>query len=181
MVQFEDFISKCLHQHTFSSMFSDSTSKAHGARILSCSGLGVGAWFTTSLVFLAFRWFFLIFCTALHMQLGLPHPLIAGISWCVYTHPIDPIGIHFLRCAQGNECTITRDAIHDTFVIIGRTFNHIQLLLLMSRLCAYQIWHSHFSWCCHCRPNENGFIFSILHNSRICCLWCSSNQGKDLS
>jgi hypothetical protein len=73
------------------------------------------------------------------MQLGLPHLLIEGIFRCVCTHPIDPMGIHFLCCVQGNECTKTHDAIRDTFVIIVRTFNHIQFLLSMSRLCAYQI------------------------------------------
>jgi hypothetical protein len=32
MVQFEDSILERLHQHTLSSMFFDSTSKAHGAK-----------------------------------------------------------------------------------------------------------------------------------------------------
>jgi hypothetical protein len=45
-----------------------------------------------------------------------------------------------------------------------------------STLC--QRWHSHFSQCCHCRPNLNIFIFLILHNSKICRL--KSSQGKEL-
>jgi hypothetical protein len=36
----------------------------------------------------------------------------------VCTHPIDPIGIHFLRCAHGIKHIGTHDAIHDTFVAI---------------------------------------------------------------
>jgi hypothetical protein len=31
---------------------------------------------------------------------------------------IDPMDIHLLRCAQGNECIEIRDAIHDTFATI---------------------------------------------------------------
>jgi hypothetical protein len=34
------------------------------------------------------------------------------------THPIDPMGIHLLRCILGNECMGTYDVIHDIFVAI---------------------------------------------------------------
>jgi len=60
------------------------------------------------------------------------------------------------------------------------SFNHIQLLSLTNQHCAYQRWHSHFNRCCHCQPNTSGFTFLILCNSRICYLWCSSSQGKEL-
>jgi hypothetical protein len=36
----------------------------------------------------------------------------------VCTHPINPMGIHFLRCVHGNERTRTYDVICDTFVAI---------------------------------------------------------------
>jgi hypothetical protein len=36
----------------------------------------------------------------------------------VCTHPINPMGIHFLRCVHGNERTRTHDVICDTFVAI---------------------------------------------------------------
>jgi hypothetical protein len=52
------------------------------------------------------------------MQLGLPHPSITNIIWCVYTHPIDLMGIHLLRCVDGNECIGTHDVIHNTFAAI---------------------------------------------------------------
>jgi hypothetical protein len=39
MVQLQNSISKRLHHHTFSNMFSNKISKAHRARILSCYGL----------------------------------------------------------------------------------------------------------------------------------------------
>jgi hypothetical protein len=50
------------------------------------------------------------------MWLGLTHPSIASLPQCVCTHPIDPMGIHFLCCAHGNECMGTHDVIHNTFV-----------------------------------------------------------------
>jgi hypothetical protein len=52
------------------------------------------------------------------MELGLPHPLIASIPRCVCTHPIDPMGIHPLHCAHGNERIRTHDTICDTFAAI---------------------------------------------------------------
>jgi len=39
------------------------------------------------------------------------------------THPINPMGIHFLPYAHGNECTKTHDAIHDIFVAIVQDAN----------------------------------------------------------
>jgi hypothetical protein len=47
MVQVQYSISKHLHHHTLSNMFSDKISEAHHARILSCFGPRVGAWLTT--------------------------------------------------------------------------------------------------------------------------------------
>ncbi len=51
--------------------------------------------------------------------LGLPHPSIAGIFWCVCTHPINATSVHFLCCANGNECMGTHDVVRDTFVAIA--------------------------------------------------------------
>jgi hypothetical protein len=54
-------------------------------------------------------------------------------------------------------------------------FNHIQLLSSTNWHCAYQRWHSHLSWHCHCWPNASGFTSPILRNSRICCIKCNSS------
>jgi hypothetical protein len=118
IVQLQDFILEHLLYHTLFNMFSNKTFKAHRVWILSCSGLRVGVWLTTQLVFLTFRLYSPIFPTTLCMQFGLPHLSIAGIPWCVCTHPIDHMGIHFLHCTHGNECTWTHDVVCDTFVTI---------------------------------------------------------------
>jgi hypothetical protein len=120
MVQLQDSISEHLHHHTLSNMFFDGTFKAHYVQILSCSGPWVGIWLTAWQVFPAFRLVSSIFYTTFCTQLGLPHPSIIGIPRCVCTHPIDPMGIHLLRCAHGNECIGTHDAICNTFVAIAR-------------------------------------------------------------
>jgi hypothetical protein len=57
------------------------------------------------------------------MWLGLPHPSILGIPWCVCTHPINPMGIHFLRCVHGNKCTGIHNAIRDNFAVITQDAN----------------------------------------------------------
>ncbi len=36
------------------------------------------------------------------------------------THPVDLMGMHFVRYVHGNECIGTYDAIHDTFATIAR-------------------------------------------------------------
>jgi hypothetical protein len=100
-------------------MFFNETSEAFCAWILSCSSLGVGTWLTTWLVFPVFQLFSPIFCITVCTWLGPPQPSIVGIPWCVCTHPIGPMGVHFLCCVHGNKHTRTHDAIHDTFVVIA--------------------------------------------------------------
>jgi len=143
-----------LHHHTFSSMLSDGKSQAHCVQILSCSRLEASVWFITQLIFSTFWLFSLIFSKTLRTWLGLPHPSIANILQCVCTHPIDLMGIHFLCYVHGKECIGTHDVIRDTFVTIAwnasfshgmktitcASFNHIQLLSLMTRHYAHQRW-----------------------------------------
>jgi hypothetical protein len=44
-----------------------------------------------------------IFSFMMHIGLGLPHPLALGLSHCIYGQPLDPIEIHVLHCAHGEE------------------------------------------------------------------------------
>ncbi len=120
MVQFQDSISKHLHHHTFSNMLFNKTFEAYHAQILSCCDLWVGVWLIIRPIFPTFQLPSLVFCTTFCKQLGLSHLSIASILWCVCTHPIDPMGIHLLCCAHGNERTETHDAICDTFATIAQ-------------------------------------------------------------
>jgi hypothetical protein len=119
MVQLQNSISKHLHHHTFSSMLFNGTSKAHYAQILSCFGPRVGIWRIVRPIFPTFWLFSLFFSFAFRTWLVQPHPSIRGVSWCVCTHPINLMGIHLLRCADGNERIRTHDVIYDTFVAIA--------------------------------------------------------------
>jgi len=55
-----------------------------------------------------------VFSTTLRIQLGLSHPLVLGVSHCICNQPLDPMGIHLLCCAHGEE----RITLHDAFVAI---------------------------------------------------------------
>ncbi len=92
-------------------------SKAHHFRILSCFGLGSSVWLK---VWLIFQLSSLVFSITFWTWFGLPHLSIIGILQCVCTHPIDPMGIHLLSCAQNNEHIKTHDIICDTFPTIAQ-------------------------------------------------------------
>jgi hypothetical protein len=71
------------------------------------------------------------------MWLRLSHLSIASLPLCVCTHPIDPMGIHILRCAHGNERTKTHDAIHDTFVNIVGAITLTHTLVVVTNVWFY--------------------------------------------
>ncbi len=119
MVHLQDSISECLHHHTFINMFFDRILEAHCARILSCSSPWVGICFIVWLIFPTFWLSSPISSILFQTWLRLPHFSIIGIPWCVCTHPIDLMGIHFLRCAHRNECMGTHEVVYDTFVAIA--------------------------------------------------------------
>ncbi len=118
MVWLQDSILECLHHHTLSNILSDMIFEAHCAQILSCSNLGAGVLFMARPIFLGFRLVSLIFSITLRIRLGLLHPSIVYIPWCVCTHPIHFMGIHFLHCVHGNEHIGTHDVVRDIFVVI---------------------------------------------------------------
>ncbi len=111
MVWLQDSILECLHYHTLSNILSNGISKSHCAWILSCFSLGASVCLTTWPIISSFWLTSIIFSTTHWIWLGLPHASIANVPWCICTHPIDPMGIHFLHCAHGNKHTWTHDAI----------------------------------------------------------------------
>ncbi len=58
--------------------------------------------------------FFITLCT----HLGLPHPIVAYLSWCQCGHTIDDLGTHMLQCPCKNECMATNNTFQDIIVII---------------------------------------------------------------
>jgi hypothetical protein len=140
---------------------------------------------------LAFQLSSPVFFTPFHTRLKLTHPSITNIPQCVYTHLIDLMGIHLLRCVHGNECmmqfvTPLPPLCEMWFPCGTRTitcisFNHIQFLESMNQHCVYQRWYLHLNQHYHCQLNASKFISPILRNSKICYFRCNSSQGKELS
>jgi len=60
------------------------------------------------------------------------------------------------------------------------SFNHTQFLSLTNWHCAHQRWNSYLNQFCYGWFNTCSSTFLMLHNSRICCLRCNSNQRKEL-
>ncbi len=52
-----------------------------------------------------------IFSIALHTKLDLSHPLVLGVSHCIYNQPLDLMEIHLLRCTHGGERTMSHDIV----------------------------------------------------------------------
>jgi len=71
------------------------------------------------------------------MWLKLSHFSITSLPQCVCTHPIGPMGIHFLCYAHGNECIGTHDVVRNTFVVIAQdVYRDISLgLMTKTRAC----------------------------------------------
>jgi hypothetical protein len=131
----------------------------------------------------------IIFLSVFHqMWFGLPHPSIVGILWCMCTHAIDHMGIHFLHCVHGNEHMGTYDVVHDTYVTIvqdvgfhmGREQLHVLLLIMFNSSC----------WWVDIVLTKDGIctlanvvivdpmwanLLSRSCTTKIYCLWCNSS------
>jgi hypothetical protein len=59
-----------------------------------------------------------VFSFALWTKLGLPRPLVLGLTHYTCGQPLNPMGIHLLRYAHGGERTTSHDVIWDAFVSI---------------------------------------------------------------
>lgn len=114
MVNFQNSIWECLHHHILSKMFFDGILKEHCSQILSCSSFKVGIWLIARPILPTFQLSSPIFFIVLRMWLGLSHSSIVGLPWCACTRPINPMGIHVLHSAHGNECTRTYDIVRNT-------------------------------------------------------------------
>jgi hypothetical protein len=75
---------------------------------------GVGVWLVTRPIILFFHMPLDVFSIALRIRLGLSHPLVLGVSHCIFSQPLNPTRIHHFCCAHGGEGT----ALHDVFATI---------------------------------------------------------------
>jgi len=110
--------------------------------------------------------------------LGLHHPSIANVLWCVHTSH-RPYGYPIItscswQWAHMNAwchcvgCWLARVVK----VITCVSFKHIQFIPSTSQHCAHQRLHLHLNQHCHYWPNISGFISLILRHLKIYCFWC---------
>ncbi len=71
----------------------------------SCSSPSSKTWFIIQLVLLMFCLWLAIYSIALQIQLSVAHLWIINLPHYLCIQSIDPLGIHLLHCAHGNECT----------------------------------------------------------------------------
>jgi hypothetical protein len=69
----------------------------------SCARSGASICLLTCLVVPFFHVLKDYFSITLHIKLGLSHPLLLGVSHCICSQPLDPMGIHLFCCAHGGE------------------------------------------------------------------------------
>jgi hypothetical protein len=160
--------------HFFNMLFEEMLD-AHQAHMLSCSSLGVGAWFITQFASKCFGCFQQFFPSRFKFNCFSPLSIV-GVSWYVCTQPIDSMGIHLLQCAHGNECTRTswcnvwHLCIHHSrsWLACGMwtstcaSYTHSQLLSSMNGHCFLKRWGLHLNKY-HCNQSYiNTLISSII-------------------
>jgi len=145
-------------------------SKAHYARILSCSILKVNVWFTRWLIFLGYRLVSPIFSITLWIWFGTTPSLNCRyVLMCVHTsyqpygHP--PFMLCSWQWAHRNPwcnswhlcCHYARCWFpHGVRTTTCASFKHIQFLSSTNQHCVHQRWH--FSWHYHCQPNTSDLL-----------------------
>jgi hypothetical protein len=74
-----------------------------------------GVWLLACLVIPFFHLPLNVFSITLHIKLGLFHPLVLGVSHCICSQPLDPIGIYLLHCAHGGKRMTSYDVVRNVF------------------------------------------------------------------
>jgi hypothetical protein len=89
-------------------------------KLESCARLSMEAWLFAHLIISCFHFPSNVFSCVLWTRLGLPHPLVLGLTHCICGHSLNPMGIHLLHCTHGGERIASYNAIQDAFVSIVR-------------------------------------------------------------
>jgi hypothetical protein len=116
--RFQEIISERMHDHSLFKIIFDMSFDLHQTHLRSCAGPGVAAWLFVLLVIPCFYLPSNVFSSTLSIKLNLPHPLTLGLTHYVCGEPLDPLGIHLLRCAHGGEKTTSHDVVRDAFASI---------------------------------------------------------------
>jgi hypothetical protein len=116
----QENISERLHNHLCINILFYLLFDLHQTHLRSCAGLSANVWLLIRLVIPFFHFPLDDLSTTIRSKLGLSHPLILGVSHCICNQPLDPMGIHFLRCMHGGERMASHDVVWDAFVAIAK-------------------------------------------------------------
>jgi hypothetical protein len=117
-----------LHEQEFASFLIDIPSNIMQAHFYSCVGLGANTWLLTHPTTLTFHLSSTHFLITLCSHLGLPHPMVAHLSWCQCGHTIDDLHIHLFWCPCESEDTTTHDTLQDIITtIVLESASHVQM------------------------------------------------------
>jgi hypothetical protein len=103
-------------------------------------------------IYFCFVWkkFFITLCN----KLGISHLLVLGVSHCIYSQPLDPMGIHLLCYAHGEERLISHDSCPSTIWFV--------VFMFSNRHCVINWWCLHIGKCYHCQFLSTWFGFTIF-------------------
>jgi hypothetical protein len=112
-----------------------------------------------------------------------------GVSQCICSQPLDPMGIHLFWCVHGEKTTISHDVMWDVFVTTTRNvrFHISQAQTPCHAIFAMLSWHYVINrWCprvdrrCHHWPYLSWFDFAGCFFSWGCCNNHDSSKGWSL-
>ncbi len=117
-----------------------------------------------------FKKIFITLCS----RLGLSHPLVLGVSHCIYSQPLDLMGIHLLCYTHGEEESILHDIFTRCFcghykrceISYLATTNSCPstpwyvVFVLSNWHCVINQWFLHVDKCYHYQFHSNWFGFA---------------------
>jgi len=109
--QLRENIYNKLHDHFFFNIIFDMVFYLHFACLRSCVGLGASVWLFAYPFIQPCCLPFDVFSFALHIKLGLPHPLALKVMHCICGKPLNFLGTHLFGCSHGGEWTASHDVI----------------------------------------------------------------------
>lgn len=129
----------------------------------------MGAWLSIHPIIPCFHPPSDVFSYVLQIRLGFPHPLVLGLTHCIYGQLLNRLWIHLLHCAHGRGKTTSHDVVQDRFYIhcercgvscFSRIIPHSfatfsSVFFSTSWHCFVGWWHMHIGQCCHCQTHSN--------------------------
>ncbi len=127
------------------------------------------AWLLIHPTTLAFHLLSAHFLTTLHTCFGLPHLIVAHLSWCHSGHTIDNLNTHLFRCPYGSECIIVHNTLwYIVITIVLESKTYVQREVSHLFLCHIWRWVDILV-----TRDDFCILMNIVIVNLICTIWCS--------